>query len=101
MIRKKMRSQRRLLSMKISQRKLKLQLNQLLKFKKLPLNNQRESQSQLNFLRNKLRLKSKRKINQLIRIGDERREMLEQHLDNLKNKCADIWTKCLQKPQLW
>jgi hypothetical protein len=25
----------------------------------------------------------------LIRIGDERREMLEQHLDNLKNKCAD------------
>lgn len=67
MIRKKMRSQRRLLSMKISQRTLKLQLNQLLKFKKLPLNNQRESQSQLNFLRNKLRLKSKRKINQLIR----------------------------------
>lgn len=67
MIRKKMRSQRRLLSMKISQRTLKLQLNQLLKFKKLPLNNQKESQSQLNFLRNKLRLKSKRKINLLIR----------------------------------
>jgi len=67
MIRKKMRSQRRLLSIKISQRTLKLQLIQLLKFKRLPLNNQRESQSQLNFLRNKLRLKSKRKINQLIR----------------------------------
>jgi hypothetical protein len=41
MIRKKMRTQRR----------LKPQLNQLLKFKNQPLNNQKESLSLLNFLK--------------------------------------------------